>query len=106
MYSCNGSAAAVNEEARAVDASQVSAKQRKFLKSFNVPGLPQYPGSSWFLTISKISEDIALPILYAAINFIITFPLRWDLGQIGVICKVCSDTFSTTPDSCKILHCL
>ena len=47
LYSCNGSADVANEEAGAVDMSQVSTKQRKFSeKSFNVPECPQYPGTS------------------------------------------------------------
>ena len=36
LYSCNGSVAVTNDEADAVNVSQVSTKQRKILKCFNV----------------------------------------------------------------------
>ena len=84
LYSCNGPAAVANEEAGAVDVAQISTKQGKILKSFNVPGFPQYPGSSWSLTVSKISRDIALPTLDTVFNFIVTFCNRGGLStEVG-----------------------
>ena len=74
LYSCNGYAAVANEETGAVDVSQVSTEQWKKLKSFNDPGFPQYPGSSWSLTVSKYRRIyIALPPFDNVLNFIVTF---------------------------------
>ena len=105
LYSCNGSAAVANEEAGAVDVSQVSIKQRKILKSFNVPGFTQYPGSSWSLTVSKISADIALPTLDAVFNFIVTFCHRGGIStEVGSrahrlhLQGVFQTLFPTSPD--------
>ena len=51
-------------------------KAAEILKCFNVPGFPEYPGSSWSLTVSKISAEIALPTLDAVFNFIVSFCRR------------------------------
>ena len=67
-----------------MDVSQISKKQRKIFKSFNVPGFPQYPGSSWSQTVFKISGDIALPTLDTVFNFIVTFCNRGGLStEVG-----------------------
>ena len=44
------------------DVSQVTPKQRKFLKSFNVPGYAQHPLSAWSLTVTKLVLTSHLPL--------------------------------------------
>ena len=59
-------------------------QQNNGIKSFNVPGFPQYPGSSWSLTVSKVSGDIALPTLDTVLNFIVTSSNRGGLStEVG-----------------------
>ena len=76
----NGTTVVTTEATVLEDVSQVTPKQRKILKSFNVPGYAQYPLSAWSLTVTKIGADIALATLDAVFNFIVAFCNRGGLS--------------------------
>ena len=88
------------------DDEKVSLQQRKILKQFNAPGYRQYPLSSWSLTVSKVSSDIALPSLDAVFNFIVSFCNRGGIStEVGKrahrlhLQGVFQTLFPTSPDA-------
>ena len=103
-------AVTASDSAAVVEVSAVTAKQRKILKQFKAPGFPQYPLSSWSLTVSKIRDDVSLASLDAVFDFIFTFCNKGGLStEVGSrahrlhLQGVFQTLFPTAPDAAKVL---
>jgi hypothetical protein len=106
----DGAPATASEGVATVEVSAITARQRKILKLFKAPGFPQYPLSSWSLTVSKIRDDVSLASLDAVFDFIFNFCNKGGLStEVGSrahrlhLQGVFQTLFPTAPDAAKVL---